>query len=273
MSPMHSLYVLDGDRLIPTPLTGGPWRPDAQHGGPPSAALGRAIEVVTEEGEQLARVTVELLRPIPLVPLRIEVERTVMSRRVTHVDAVMVVADGSGHDGTLAEGTVVAAARGLVLAESAMPTPDYAVDESGPLIGPEAASAAPDWTSGPDATSYHRDAVEHRPVTGGFVGPGPADQWIRLRYPLVDGEETSALCRVLATADFGSGVSAIYAHESGVGLINADLTVSLHRPLIGEWVRLQSITRVGPSGVGLCTTILSDEQGPIGAALQSLLGT
>lgn len=268
MSPMHSLFVLDGDRLVPTPLTGGPWRPDAQHGGPPSAALGRAIESVVSEGEQVARVTVELLRPIPLVPLRIEVERTAMSRRVTHVDASLLLADGSDRDGS-----IVAAARGLVLVESELPRPAYEVDESEALIGPDAAAAAPDWTSGPDVTSYHRDAVEHRPVSGGFVGPGPADQWIRLRYPLVEGEATSPLCRVLAAADFGSGVSAIYDYESGVGLINADLTVSLHRPLRGEWVRLQSTTRVGPAGVGLCTTILCDEHGPVGTALQSLLGT
>ncbi len=265
---MSALFTIDGECLVPTALTGGPWRPDAQHGGPPSALLGRAIESEVEPGEQVARVTVELVRPVPLVALRVTAERSVVSRRVAHVDARITVADGGPR-----HGTVVAVARGLLLAESELPDPGYRVDEAEPLLGPEAAATAPDWASGPDVTSYHKDAVEHRPVSGGFVGPGPADQWIRLLGPVVEGEEPSPLQRVLAAADFGSGVSAIFDGESGVGLINADITVALHRPLIGEWVRLRAVTRVGPFGVGLCTTILSDEHGPMGTAIQSLLGT
>ncbi len=264
---MTALFISDGDRLVPTPYTGGPWRPDAQHGGPPSAILGRAIESVTEPDERVARVAIELIRPVPLVALRVVAERTGVSRRVAHVDARIEVADQGEH-----HGRIVATARGLLLATSELPAAGHDVDESEPLIGVEAVAAAPAWTSGPDTTSYHKDAVEHRPVTGGFGAPGPADQWIRLLGPLVDGESPSPLCRVLAAADFGSGVSAIFDHETGVGLINADLTVAVHRPLVGEWVRLQATTRVGADGIGLCTTILSDEHGPVGTALQSLLG-
>ncbi len=265
---MSALYVIDDDELLhPTPFTGGPWRPDAQHGGPPSAILGRSIEALEQPGERVARVAIELVRPVPLVALRVVAERTGVSRRVAHVDARIEIADGGERNGQ-----VVATARGLLLATSEMPPAGYQVDESRSLIGAEAAAAAPDWTSGPEATSYHRDAVEHRPVSGGFIAPGPADQWIRLLGPLVEGEPTSPLCRVLAAADFGSGVSAIFDAESGVGLINADITVGVHRPLVGEWVRLQATTRLGPDGIGLCTTILSDERGPVGTALQSLLG-
>ncbi len=265
---MSALFVIDGDRLVPTPLTGGPWRADAQHGGPPSAVLGRAIESVVEPGEQVARVTVELIRPVPLVALRVEAERTGVSRRVAHVEARITVADAGPRDGT-----VVATARGLLLAESDLPEPGHRVDEAEALLGPEAAVAAPAWASGTEVTAYHKDAVEHRVVSGGFATPGPADQWVRLLGPVVEGEAPTPLQRVLAAADFGSGVSAIFDADSGVGLINADLTVAVHRPLIGEWVRLQAVTRVGPSGIGLGTTILSDEQGPVGTAIQSLLGT
>ncbi|MEZ5230492.1 MAG: thioesterase family protein, partial [Acidimicrobiales bacterium] len=229
--------------------------------------LGRSIEAVVEPGERIARVAIELVRPVPLVPLRVVAERVGVSRRVAHVEARIEVADGGERDGQ-----VVATARGLLLATTAMPDPGYAADEAEALIGPEAAVPAPDWATGAETIGYHKDAVEHRPVSGGFGAPGPADQWIRLRGPLVEGEHTSPLCRLLAVADFGSGISSIFDFSAGVGLINADITVAVHREPIGDWIRLQSTTRIGPDGVGLCTTILSDEHGPVGTGLQSLLG-
>ncbi len=263
---MTTLFRRDHDRLLPTPFTAGPWRPDAQHGGPPSALLGRAIEHVAESGEEVVRVAIELIRPVPLVALRVIADRRGVSRRVAHVEARIEIADGGDRDGD-----VVATARGLLLATSEMPTPEYLADESTPLIDAESLALVPNFSSRTDGVAYHRDAVEHRPLSGGFGIPGPADQWIRLLGSLVEGEPTSPLSRVLAAADFGSGISAIFDYETGVGLINADITVAVQRPLIGEWVRLQSTTRLGPAGVGVCTTILSDEQGPVGSAIQSLL--
>lgn len=43
-----ALYVPDGDQLVPTELTGGPWSPDAQHGGAVASLLARAVEAVPE---------------------------------------------------------------------------------------------------------------------------------------------------------------------------------------------------------------------------------
>ena len=62
-----ALFERDGTRFVPTELCRGPWSPDAQHGGPPAALMARAAEGF-EGGEemQVARLTVELLRPVPL---------------------------------------------------------------------------------------------------------------------------------------------------------------------------------------------------------------
>lgn len=256
---MHALFVPDGARLVPTELTRGPWRPDAQHGGPPSALLGRAVEAeATARDGQVARVGVELVRPVPLDPLAVSTRAQPVSRRVTHVEAELATADG-----------VVARARALVLHVTAMEP----VTEPGPrdLPGPGGEAPAPAWMVDDGVPAYHRDAVEHRFALGGFGQPGPAVDWIRLRVPLVAGEATSGLCRALAVADFGSGVSAVFGEGASVGLINADLTLALHRPPTGEWVRLASTTRLGPEGVGLCTTELGDLDGPVGVASQSLL--
>jgi hypothetical protein len=253
------LFVPDGDLLHPTELTRGPWRADAQHGGPPSALLGRASEAEAARGDgRIARIAVELVRPVPLVPLRPRATTEVVSRRVSQVVAELV-----------ADELVVARSRAVVL--HVEPVGEIDEPAASDLPGPEAEVRAPSWASGDGATVYHRDAVEHRFVAGSFLNPGPATDWIRLRVPLVAGEETSGLCRVLAAADFGSGISAVFGAASTVGLINADLVVALHREPVGEWVRIDAETRLGPEGIGLCTTTLSDQRGLIGTATQSLM--
>src|SRR3982074_1828970 len=55
---------LGGGRVSPTEHTAGPGTPDAQHFGPPSALLVRALEGIDGGDERLlARVTVEILGP------------------------------------------------------------------------------------------------------------------------------------------------------------------------------------------------------------------
>ncbi|HEX2126153.1 MAG TPA: acyl-CoA thioesterase domain-containing protein, partial [Thermoleophilaceae bacterium] len=65
-----AFYRVDGDRLVPSELTRGPWDPAAQHAGPPSALLARALErCEPRDGLRIARITVEILGPVPLAPL------------------------------------------------------------------------------------------------------------------------------------------------------------------------------------------------------------
>lgn len=42
-APGH-FYELDGELVVPSELTRGPWDEDSQHAGPPAALLGRALE-------------------------------------------------------------------------------------------------------------------------------------------------------------------------------------------------------------------------------------
>ena len=126
------------------------------------------------------------------------------------------------------------------------------------------------FTSGGDYEALHNTGVEHRFVRGGLDEAGPATDWIRLRLPLVDGEETAPLERVAVAADFGNGISRIIDFEQLL-FINPDLTIYLHRLPVGDWVCLDASTRIEPHGIGLAVSDLYDERGPIGHALQSLL--
>ena len=150
-----------------------------------------------------------------------------------------------------------------------------------PLEIPSEAMAAAEPSPGPDQGTeveffptgqelgYH-SAMEVRFVRGGFVEPGPALVWLRMRQPLVAGEEPSPLQRVLVTADVGNGVSASLDYRRYL-FINVDLTVHLERMPVGEWVCVDAQTLPQPSGVGTAESVLSDEGGRIGRALQTLL--
>lgn len=218
------------------------------------------IETVEQPTERVARLSIELVKPVPLARLTASVERKQVSRRVAHASATLE-----------ADGVVVATAAALFLATAELPEPGWRPEQD--LRDPQDATPiqAPTWAAG-DSTAFHRDAIDHRVIKGDFAVPGSAIEWIRLCQPLLPDEATSPLCRVAAAADVASGVSSIYSAESGVGLINADLAISLHRPLVGEWVGINAVTEVGPDGIGLCTNRLFDIHGTIGSASQSLIG-
>ena len=112
--------------------------------------------------------------------------------------------------------------------------------------------------------------IEYVFVAGSFTEPGPATCWIRLKYPIVDGTEPSPLERTLAAADSGNGVSATLDWTRYL-FINTDLTVTLHRQPVGEWVCLDAATYPQPHGIGLAESALYDEQGPLGRSTQTLL--
>ena len=258
-----ALFERHGVLFRPSALTTGPWRADAMHGGPPSALIGAQVLTALADDEYVARLNVEIERPVPLHDLRVEVSRRDVSRRVAHVDVVLVDA---------ASGDRLSSARALVLRRAPLPEPAWSAVEV--PADPDDAEHMPmaSWASGELPTTYHQHAVEHRPVTPTEWGTGPMECWVRLRVPLIAGEPTPPLCRTLAAADFGSGISSIFDVTSGVGLINADLSVALRREPVGEWVRVQAETNLEPDGSALCTAVLSDEHGRLGASTQSLLG-
>ena len=92
-----SFYEPDGDRFVSTELTRGPWDPDSQHAGPPAALIWRAVErlgggrIGGEDGPpaQVGRITYEVLRAIPIAPLRVTAEVVRPGRRVEMFEAIL----------------------------------------------------------------------------------------------------------------------------------------------------------------------------------------
>jgi acyl-Coa thioesterase superfamily protein/acyl-CoA thioesterase superfamily protein len=252
-----AFFVSRGDLLVPSELTRGPWDPGAQNAGPPAGLVGRALEAHPgAEGTHIGRVTLDILRPIPIAPLRAQV-RTLRAGR----SAELLEASVSAEDG---DELVRASAWRLRTAPLDLPRPPEA---ERPPPGPDQGLEEPFFPTGPDI-GYHT-AMEYRFVTGAFLDEGPATVWMRMRGPLVAGEAPSPLCRLLVAADAGNGVSAVLDWRRFV-FINTDLTVHMSRLPDGEWVCLDAVTIPEPTGVGLADTALYDERGRIGRATQTL---
>ena len=118
-------------------------------------------------------------------------------------------------------------------------------------------------------TAFHNEGVEMRFARGDSTG-GPSTVWFRLRGPVVAGEEPTPLQRVAAAADFGNGISSEIDFRT-TSFVNADLTVSVRRPPVGEWVCLDARTRFGAPGIAVAESELWDEDGRIGRAVQHLV--
>ncbi len=249
--------ALGGDVVRAGELTRGPWDPGAQHGGAPAALVGWALERVQPGADmRVARVTLELLRPVPIGELRVETELVRPGRRVQLV-AVRLWAGA-----TL---TVQALALRIRRAEGVAPATPAGPAAPAPLPGPRARATL----RSDSGRSFPDDGCELRFARGDYREPGPAVVWIRLAAPLVGGETPSGLQRVLAAADFGNGASAVLDWSTQL-FINPDLSVHLERDPEGEWICLDAETTIGADGTGLATSTLYDERGRIGRAVQSL---
>lgn len=256
-----AIFTRDGDLFVPSQLARGPWTPEAQHGGAPAALLARLVERF-EGGEAMfvARLTIELLRPVPISPLGSRVRFARPGRKVQLVEASLLHGD-----------VEVARCTGLRIRRTEIALPANLSSHTVPAPPSNGIASMPPWAASVGYRAFHNAGVEHRFVTGSFDQPGPATDWIRLRVPLVDGEDTSPLSRVAAAADFGNGVSWVINRSDGYSFINPDLTIYLRRYPAGAWVCLDAETHVESHGVGLAESRLFDERGSIGRAIQSLL--
>jgi hypothetical protein len=254
----EAFYARDGESFRPTPWTRGPWDPNAQHAGPPAALVALAIEALEPDGQwQVARFTLEILRPIPLTPLRVEARIARPGRRVQLVEGSLVDERGE-----------VAKASAWRIRRSEQPVA-AAGDEPPPFDPPGEAPPAPTFDPPWEGESYFT-AMEWRVARGTFFAPGPAAVWLRPRVALVEGEEVSPLARVLIVADSGNGISSV-ASPLEYLFINTELTVHLFRLPRGEWVCLDAVSRIDSSGIGLAESVLWDETGRLGRGNQALL--
>jgi hypothetical protein len=164
-----------------------------------------------------------------------------------------------------AGGVEVARARALRIRLIALDVPEQIPDPPSPPV-PDLSAPRPSIAR---RTAFV-DAMDLRFVKGSWDDLGPVTMWAKLIVPVVAGEEPSPLQRTAAAADFANGVSRILDFETHM-FINPDLTVSLSRSPIGEWIGLDCVSRISRDGYGQAESLIFDEFGPAGRAIQSLI--
>lgn len=257
--PASAYRALGADQYHSTVLTRGPWHPDHQHAGPPVALVCRALEAAAQPHglSHLARLTANLVRPVPIAELQVDVQPVYVGRNAGHFSAHL-----------LAQGKEVGVFTALLQRENPLHLPQGLPGHPLPLIPTGPQDSAPAHFPFAGQNTGYADLVETRSAQGTIFN-GPCAIWFRLRHPLLEGEVPSPYQRVAVAADSGNGISAILDYQR-YSFVNSDLTINLLRRPQGEWICLQAHTWLGDNGTGLAESALYDTQGLIGRSTQSL---
>lgn len=253
---MNAIYRVDGDRVVTSPNAAGPWDPGMQHGSAPAALAVWAAEAIpTREPMQIARVTIDLMRPVPVAPLTLATEVLREGRKI-QLCAVRLYADG-----VLTVGATV-----LKIKTQVLTLPSDVADPPLELPGPDQSRVDPaNFSNSPFVTG-----ISLRAARGRFGVPGPGAIWYRVDRPMVEGSAISQAMRAVVASDFCNGTSAALDFRQWT-FLNADLTVSLAREPVGEWILVDAESWIGPEGAGLAMARLADSRGYFGRAIQSLV--
>ncbi|MEW2518368.1 thioesterase family protein [Actinacidiphila alni] len=246
-----------------TEATQGPWSPDQQHGGPPSALLVHAMEaLLADDGTgpdgHLARIVLDFHGPVPVAPVQVGATVLKPGRRARLLKAELSV-----------DGRTLLTARAWWRRREPGLVPDVPV-AAAPLPDPEGLAT----TKAEDDLSRYLDrgwiaSMDFRYVSGFHATPGPATVWVRPRLPLVAGEATSGTQQAVLVADGASGLSAALDFRTHL-FSNLDIVLSFLRPPSGPWVALDAVTALDPAGGGTTSTRLADTSGYYGFGLQTL---
>lgn len=242
---------LGADRFRATANTRGPWDPAHQHGGPPAALCAEAL--IDDGPFQLAQLSVDFLRPVPIAELRREVAWIQRGRSRERALVTLFAGD-----------TPVMEARATRIRATAEPRP-----EPSPLRDPLPGASAPWQFHFFSAQTGYHTAMELR-VARGTWGEGPVAAWARMRTPLIDAEPVAPALRAIIAADAAHGVAPcldIFEYT----LINPTLTVILDRPPRSEWVLLDAESQAQPTGIGQMAGRLWDINGLIGRVMAPLI--
>jgi hypothetical protein len=252
-----ALYLPDSDGFVGTILTQGGWDPGAQNGAVVLALLGHCLEdVPTLTPMGLARLTVDLVRPVPIGP-RLVVRPTVV-REGKKIQVVVLE--------LLADDVLHARATALRLREED--------------LGPEAAALLPVPSHTPPALPPP-EACDRLGTASGAPGflrgvemrKAAEGVWIRLAVPVVAEQPVRATSRLTVGFDFAQLINArVERAMAQMTMINADVTAHVLRPPVGEWIAVTGETNFSPDvGRGVSSAVLSDGTGPFGVASTSQL--
>jgi hypothetical protein len=240
--------------FTPTEHVGGAWQTDEQHIAPALGVLTHAVELDHARRRPtdlltLSRLSFDILGVLPLEEVRVSVRVLRPGRTIELVEAEL------SHDGraaVLLRAWLVAEGETAGLAGTHLP----------PLPAPD---ELPEWDP---TTVWDGGFIASARLRRDEVAPGRGRFWVRTDVPLLD-ESTSPLARAAGLFDIANGMT-VRAKPSEVLFPNVDLTAHLFRSPRPGWLGFDTTVSYGPNGHGLTSSVLHDEDGPIGTLAQTL---
>ncbi|WP_421937746.1 hypothetical protein [Phenylobacterium sp.] len=235
----------DGDLFVPTTAGIGPWDKNSLHGRVIIGLLGAEIERRHGSTEYMpARLTVDMYKLPDLSPVEVVTRAVKDGYRIKVIDAEFISGGVSAGRATCQLLRKTENAPGNVWKREpwGAPAPDDTPPQEGPMGGM--------W--------------KMRPISGTMRGFEPRRTWMAEVRDIVEGLDLTPFQRVAVAADFASP----FAHvgDQGLGYINTDVTVYLHREPVGEWIGFESLTHGATDGVAVGDCLLHDIEGHIGSA-------
>ncbi|MBW2282877.1 MAG: thioesterase family protein [Deltaproteobacteria bacterium] len=262
------VYERDGGVFTPTAHAGSPWSEGLQHGGPVNALFALAAEeAAAETGLRVVRLTVDLFRPIPREPLRLDWHFLRRGRRLANVEARL---SRTNDPEPISRATAVLLAPSSDAPRSWQqtppPPPDWSLTEPVEFMPRSFRASVPD--------GFHWSFE----VRMGKDDHGPA-AWITTPLDLLPGVPMSPLQRCAAVADLTFGLSGrsllreriVDVDAWRVPMINIDTTIYWERPPVGTWFAFRSALLTDHEGIGLAEVDLADAEGRLGRSLQAML--
>lgn len=235
----------------------GPWSTEHCHAGPVTGLVVRAAEAAAGPEKVLTRLTLDVVRPIPLTGIRVAVEVERASRTLTTTRVEVLDLDRA----RCVSGTSMHLVR-----KDLGEVPNVSVD-------------GPDFTQAEVVPYRLIDGVHGAPNFGHFIdialprgtvrAPGPKTIWMRVP-PILEGEAPTPIQSICPLADCGNGIS-WNALPDVLGFMNTDLTLQMHREPVSDWMASEAVSHWQGNGVGMSHSVLYDTQGPVGVALQTLV--
>lgn len=173
---MEAVFRVEGNNVFTSQHAAGPWDPGMQHGGAPSSLIVWAAErIPTPQAMHIARLTVDLMRPVPVAPLTIETEILREGRKIQLCGIRL-----------LAKGAEVVRATVLKIRSQAVTLPDVVAEQ--PIDVPFQQDGV---LQPPRGNNNFLASTTLRAVRGSFLNPGPAAIWFRGDRPIVEGAPIS----------------------------------------------------------------------------------
>jgi hypothetical protein len=245
---------IDGSTFRATDHVSGAWNPADQHIAP---ALGLLVHLVERDRDRrrtdglvIGRLCFDILGTVPVDVVDTAVTVIRPGRSIELVEATLA------HHGRVA----------VQLRAWLMQPRDTVRLAAVPLPRIAAPADMPPWNP---STVWPGGFIASAEVRRAQLEPGRAAFWVRTPVPLVHGEPVGALARAAGLFDIANGMT-VRVSPDEVAFPNLDLTVHLIARPHGEWIGFDTTVAFGPGGVGMTTSVLHDERGPIGTMAQIL---